>query len=43
MKKKFRNPVVSVDPCIVNSHIVPSQLFDGLVMNASVESTEDKG
>ncbi|CAJ0562633.1 unnamed protein product, partial [Mesorhabditis spiculigera] len=37
------SPVASCDPKVVNQHIVPSQLTQGLVLGGTVESIEDKG
>ncbi|EJD75660.1 S1 RNA binding domain-containing protein [Loa loa] len=42
-KKKASYPVVSCDPLIVNVHLNPGALINGLVLNGVVESVEDKG
>ncbi|VDM36741.1 unnamed protein product [Toxocara canis] len=44
-KEKYgsRRPLVSCSPSVVNAHLVPSGLLNGLVVNGSIESIEDKG
>ncbi|CAG9531341.1 unnamed protein product [Cercopithifilaria johnstoni] len=41
--KKVSYPVVSCDPLVVNFHLNPGALINGLVLNGIVESVEDKG
>ncbi|VBB32354.1 unnamed protein product, partial [Acanthocheilonema viteae] len=41
--KKASYPIVSCDPLIVNFHLNPGALINGLVLNGFVESVEDKG
>uniref|UniRef100_A0A0R3RVQ9 S1 motif domain-containing protein n=1 Tax=Elaeophora elaphi TaxID=1147741 RepID=A0A0R3RVQ9_9BILA len=41
--KKASYPIVSCDPLIVNFHLDPGTLVNGLVLNGIVESIEDKG
>ncbi|VDN03170.1 unnamed protein product [Thelazia callipaeda] len=36
-------PIVCCDPLIVNFHLNPGNLINGLVLNGSVDSIEDKG
>uniref|UniRef100_A0A915PIT9 S1 motif domain-containing protein n=1 Tax=Setaria digitata TaxID=48799 RepID=A0A915PIT9_9BILA len=42
-KKKSSYPIVSCDPLVVNFHLNPGCLTNGLVLNGAVESVEDKG
>ncbi|VDO37553.1 unnamed protein product, partial [Brugia timori] len=42
-RKKASYPIVSCDPLIVNFHLNPGALIDGLVLNGVVGSVEDKG
>lgn len=42
-KTSYSYPIVSCDPLVVNFHLNPGALTNGLVLNGIVESVEDKG
>ncbi|KAI6186326.1 Protein RRP5-like protein [Aphelenchoides besseyi] len=42
-KSRDENPTVTIDPAAVNAHLVPAAYKNGLVINGSVVSVEEKG
>jgi hypothetical protein len=41
--RHLRKPEVSIDPSAVNSHLLSASLKNGLVINGTVMSIEEKG